>query len=101
MFSVLHELWRTVYLFMEAGVLITGDSCTAAMGGHTPDILAVTEAMIACGGSLQASQVSVQAELCSRLFTLYPKISVIPSYTAAFIAKMVCLLSPRKSFCVR
>lgn len=41
---------------MEAGVLITGDSCTAAVGGHTPDILAVTEVTIAYGENLQASQ---------------------------------------------
>lgn len=47
------------------------------------------------------ARVSVQAELCSRVFTLYPKISVISSYTAAFIAKMFCLLSYRITFCVR
>lgn len=65
------------------GLLITDDSCAAPVGGHAPEVF--------IGSTRQGLPPGSQAELCPRVLTLYPKISVVPSCTAALITKTLCL----------
>lgn len=77
LFSVLHQLLRTAYLLLEAGLLITGDSCAAPWGHTLRCLLAAPGAAIASRCSLCTLKSAGRAELCPGV--LYPKISRLSS----------------------
>lgn len=52
--------------FWKQGLLSQVTAALCPVGGHTPVVLAVTEARILCGESLRHLGVSVQVQLCSR-----------------------------------